>query len=90
MHIQNNRPFILFFILTILSYESFAQEFNKINTSSGIVTSTLKNNVISWDDIPYAQPPVGDLRWMAPRAIKDSKRSLDRKKVIFVFRNQVV
>ena len=83
MHIQNNRPFILFFILTILSYESFAQEFNKINTSSGIVTSTLKNNVISWDDIPYAQPPVGDLRWMAPRAIKDSNKIIRPKESNF-------
>jgi para-nitrobenzyl esterase len=83
MHIQNNRSFILFFILIILSYESFAQEFNKINTSSGIVTGTLKNNVISWDDIPYAQPPVGDLRWMAPRAIKDSNKIIKPKESNF-------
>tara|TARA_B100001287_G_scaffold78579_1_gene65419 strand:- start:1032 stop:2873 length:1842 start_codon:yes stop_codon:yes gene_type:complete len=38
-----------------------------IVTTSGIVEGTLKQDVISWEDIPYAIPPVGDLRWKAPR-----------------------
>ena len=25
--------------------------------------------IVAWYDIPYAQPPVGDLRWKAPRAL---------------------
>ena len=25
--------------------------------------------VVRWLDIPYAQPPVGDLRWLAPRSL---------------------
>jgi para-nitrobenzyl esterase len=40
-----------------------------IQTSSGISQGFLKNGVANWDDIPYAQPPVGDLRWKAPREI---------------------
>ena len=28
---------------------------------------TVIKGVINWDDIPYAQPPIGDLRWKAPR-----------------------
>ena len=40
---------------------------NIIKTSSGVSEGYLKNSVINWDDIPYAEPPVGDLRWKAPR-----------------------
>ncbi len=42
----------------------------KVITSSGIAEGYLKNNVIIWNDIPYAEPPIGDLRWKAPRKIK--------------------
>ena len=40
-----------------------------ITTSSGVSHGTLNKNVITWEDIPYAIPPVGDLRWKAPRAL---------------------
>ena len=39
-----------------------------IATSSGIAQGILKQDVISWEDIPYAIPPEGDLRWKAPRS----------------------
>ena len=39
-----------------------------INTSTGIVTGISENQVVMWEDIPYALPPIGDLRWRAPRA----------------------
>tara|TARA_B100000965_G_scaffold135590_1_gene112835 strand:- start:56 stop:1852 length:1797 start_codon:yes stop_codon:yes gene_type:complete len=44
----------------------------KVITLSGITEGHIKNNVIIWNDIPYAQPPIGDLRWKAPRKLKDS------------------
>ena len=44
----------------------------KIITSSGITEGQKKNNVIIWNDIPYAQPPIGDLRWKAPRKINQN------------------
>jgi len=46
---------------------------NIIKTSSGVSEGYLRNSVINWDDIPYAQPPVGDLRWKAPRTLKSSQ-----------------
>ena len=33
----------------------------------------IKNNVVNWDDIPYALPPIGDLRWKAPVKLNISK-----------------
>ena len=43
-----------------------------ITTTSGAVqgySSMLADDVVQWTDIPYAQPPIGDLRWRAPREI---------------------
>jgi para-nitrobenzyl esterase len=38
-------------------------------TSEGAVIGAINEatNTLSWKAIPYAQPPVGDLRWRAPR-----------------------
>ncbi|MDB9812983.1 carboxylesterase family protein [Gammaproteobacteria bacterium] len=47
-----------------------------INTSTGVIKGLVKNQVISWEDIPYAQPPVGDLRWRAPRPFEDQDRAI--------------
>ena len=46
---------------------------NIVKTSSGITEGYLKNSVMNWDDIPYAEPPVGDLRWKAPRSLISSQ-----------------
>ena len=58
------------------SPESDLPEF-KITTSTGISQGRLHATaveavgaeIVSWFDIPYAQPPVGDLRWRAPREL---------------------
>ena len=64
------RNLIIFSCLLILgSCLSPIQENNPLSiaTTSGVAQGTLKQNVISWEDIPYAIPPEGDLRWKAPR-----------------------
>ena len=40
-----------------------------VETSSGNTDGYKTGRVINWDDIPYAKPPVEDLRWKAPRKI---------------------
>jgi para-nitrobenzyl esterase len=64
------------FILTFLylfSLESITKDINDyVHTSSGKVQGYLKNKIINYNDIPYAKPPVGELRWKAPREIIDS------------------
>ena len=51
----------------------FAHAEIEVETSSGIVDGYKKGRVIYWDDIPYAKPPIGQLRWKAPRTINDTK-----------------
>ncbi len=55
--------------MSFMSYSDYLVE-----TSSGITDGYKKGRVIHWDDIPYAKPPIGDLRWKAPREIKNSKK----------------
>ena len=50
-----------------------------ISTTSGISKGFLNNGVINWDDIPYAQPPIGDLRWQAPRYILNKNILIESK-----------
>ena len=51
-----------------------------IATSSGKVSAQSKNGVLFFEDIPYAQPPVGYLRWKAPREIKSSEADIKPKR----------
>jgi para-nitrobenzyl esterase len=44
-----------------------------VKTTSGITTGYTANKVINWDDIPYALPPTGDLRWKAPKVLNNFK-----------------
>ena len=59
-----------FFLISSIAY---GDEY-KIQTTSGISNGYVKNNVINWDDIPYAQPPIGDLRWRAPIKLDSSAK----------------
>jgi len=50
-----------------------------VETSSGIVDGYKKGRVLYWDDIPYAKPPIDQLRWKAPRTINNSKNIISPK-----------
>ncbi len=46
---------------------------DRVKTANGIVESTAppKDGVRSFKGLPFAQPPVGDLRWREPQPVKD-------------------
>ena len=61
---------------------------HRVATSSGTVQGQLaessgKSNqtstVLKWLDIPYAQPPIGELRWRAPRPLQTPGALIESK-----------
>lgn len=42
-----------------------------------------ENGIKTWLGIPFAQPPVGKLRWSAPQPLKPSNKTFDAKKFGF-------
>ena len=57
---------------------------HRINTSSGITQGQSfagSASVVTWFDIPYAQPPVGELRWRAPRPLDTGTKIIIAKKM---------
>ena len=62
---------VKFSFFLMISFFAYAEI--EIETSSGIVDGYKKGRVIYWDDIPYAKPPIDELRWKAPRTINNSK-----------------
>ena len=41
-----------------------------VSTKSGRLEGTYEDGLFTFRGVPYAEPPVGDLRWMPPRPVK--------------------
>ena len=70
----------LFYIFLLLSNFTLADEKYTIQTTSGISKGIEEKGVITWHDLPYAKPPVDELRWKAPRSLNDNNKLLIDKK----------
>ena len=50
-----------------------------VQTSSGLVAGTKGSKIILFEDIPYAEPPVSELRWQPPQPIENPRKSIEPK-----------
>jgi para-nitrobenzyl esterase len=55
-------------VLSLLSVLGVAQVV--VQTAAGKLEGTFSNGIVSFKGVPYAKPPVGDLRWKAPTAVE--------------------
>ena len=72
----NNR---LFYLYTLLLIPFFIHANVSVLTSSGLSNAIKSDGVYVWKNIPYAKPPIGDLRWKAPKEIPSSSAVLSGK-----------
>ena len=74
-----NKFFYILIFLTLFTGVTYADENQDfVKTSTGSVKGYFQNKVINYDDIPYAKPPIGLLRWKAPRELKTPENVIER------------
>ena len=70
--------------LGILPENAFAADNCTVKTRYGTFNGFVdEKGVKTWLGIPFAQPPVGKLRWQAPQPLKPSNKTFDAKKFGF-------
>ncbi len=71
--------FVFLSILFCIFFVSYIQAKEYIQTSSGKVSFKYKNKVKIWEDIPFAQPPLNQLRWKAPKDLINKNQIIKSK-----------
>src|SRR5664279_531226 len=61
---------ILFALAVITAACSTNKPVTLVSLEGGKVEGVVENNITIFKGIPFAQPPVGDLRWKAPQPVK--------------------
>ncbi|MEJ7770030.1 MAG: carboxylesterase family protein, partial [Chitinophagaceae bacterium] len=65
----------IFFMAFLHNQQMFSQSTGKpvliVNTANGKLEGTDESGVRIFKGVPFAQPPVGDLRWKEPQAVKN-------------------
>ena len=74
--------FIALLLVSILAFASSlsGQEPKSVRTDSGPVQGTVENGITIYKGIPFAAPPLGDLRWRAPKSAAPWKNVLQADK----------
>lgn len=70
-----------FSLATLNFFDAQAAEPCTVRTRQGIYNGFVdKRGVKTWPGIPYAKPPVGDLRWRAPEPLEPGNKTFSAKK----------
>ena len=60
----------LTFVLTLFAGALFAQQSVKVTTADGVLEGTDESGIKTFKGVPFAAPPVGNLRWKAPQPVQ--------------------
>ena len=62
----------LFTVILAVGFTSFktSDDLSVVKTDAGVVSGTLKEDIHIFKGIPFAAPPIGDLRWKAPQPVQ--------------------
>jgi para-nitrobenzyl esterase len=68
---MNLKRLLAFSLLLFISTTSFPQNnVPVVKTDAGLVSGTTSDNIDIFKGIPFAAPPVGELRWKAPQPVQ--------------------
>jgi len=56
-------------LLALLPFNATFAEITQANVTGGAISGTAENGIALFKGIPFAAPPVGDLRWKAPAPV---------------------
>jgi len=62
---------VCFFVAVNTVYSQDFSSSTKVKVEGGMVEGTIENGIVIYRGIPFAAPPVGDLRWREPRPVKN-------------------
>jgi para-nitrobenzyl esterase len=74
MFLHNSGRFLTALFIIICAAVPAIAQISTAEATGGTVEGIVKDGIASFKGIPFAAPPVGDLRWRAPQPVKPWQR----------------
>ena len=75
-----NIKIILIILFSLKTSYSYSEDVPNVKTMIGNITGKLESNINVFKGIPYATPPVGDLRWKKSQPYKKRNTVIEANK----------